>query len=261
MDQGRTAPVGFTLVELLVVIAIIALLLAILMPSLGKAREAARRAVCASNLRQSGIAAFSYAEDDTQFLPTAQYNNHPVNQLLGTYQAYRFNRNGNVHPTDWHNLGLLYRLDYVKNPVLFYCPSQPSTAFQYQPMRSWWNDPANPDTGPNASPEPRTGYMWNPRVSWTGSTSPLVPDGGDRMRIFTSLTNLTSGGMLAVDMTHGRPHVAHSGPPSWNVLYGGGAVRLRASQSFYDNMPTYDQTNGVGRLFYEEGLANLELGR
>lgn len=54
---------AFTLIELLVVISIIALLIALLLPALGGARAAARDAVCASNLRQVGVAAHSYAVD------------------------------------------------------------------------------------------------------------------------------------------------------------------------------------------------------
>ena len=55
MSHEQRTENGFTLVELLVVISIIALLLAILMPTLGKARAQVRRLVCASNLRQCNL--------------------------------------------------------------------------------------------------------------------------------------------------------------------------------------------------------------
>ena len=60
---------GFTLVELLVVISIIALLVSILLPALGSAREAARATVCATNLRSLGFAIVYYADDNNNFLP------------------------------------------------------------------------------------------------------------------------------------------------------------------------------------------------
>jgi prepilin-type N-terminal cleavage/methylation domain-containing protein/prepilin-type processing-associated H-X9-DG protein len=60
---------GFTLIELLVVISIIALLMAILMPALSKAREVAKRAVCMSNLRQIGIGVNTYTTENKDILP------------------------------------------------------------------------------------------------------------------------------------------------------------------------------------------------
>lgn len=62
---------GFTLIELLVVIAIIAIMAAMLLPGFNKAREMARRAACANNLKQFGTALAMYVVDWNGFLPTA----------------------------------------------------------------------------------------------------------------------------------------------------------------------------------------------
>ena len=68
-NSFRKRRFGFTLIELLVVIAIIAVLLAILLPSLRRVIEQARRAVCQNNLHQGGAAMFMYAGDFDDALP------------------------------------------------------------------------------------------------------------------------------------------------------------------------------------------------
>jgi prepilin-type N-terminal cleavage/methylation domain-containing protein/prepilin-type processing-associated H-X9-DG protein len=65
--RGQMA--GFTLIELLVVISIIALLISLLMPAIGKARDTARGAVCASSLRQVFLAFPVYAQENTDHFP------------------------------------------------------------------------------------------------------------------------------------------------------------------------------------------------
>ena len=72
---------GFTLMELLVVISIVALLMSILMPSLNKAKEQARKIVCMSNLRSVSLVYQYYANDNRDWLPWPVYNWHYPNVL------------------------------------------------------------------------------------------------------------------------------------------------------------------------------------
>ncbi len=68
--EPRRAASAFTLVELLVVIGVIAVLIGLLMPVLSRARAAANRAVCLSNIRQLGIGVLMYCNDNDGYFPT-----------------------------------------------------------------------------------------------------------------------------------------------------------------------------------------------
>ncbi len=96
--EVRKMKKGFTLIELLVVIAIIAILAAMLLPVLGKAREKARGAVCISNLKQISLALKMYTED---------YGRR-ISSYAGTAGAWQ---------------GALYDLGYCPNWGTFKCPS------------------------------------------------------------------------------------------------------------------------------------------
>ena len=93
---------GFTLIELLVVIAIIAILAAILFPVFARARDAARKTTCISNLKQLGTGILMYAQDYDECLVPVQ---------VGTCQA-----------ADSFTWGDLVQ-PYVKNTELLRCPS------------------------------------------------------------------------------------------------------------------------------------------
>src|SRR5689334_19706760 len=89
---------GFTLIELLVVVAIISILAAMLLPALNKAKENGRRSVCASNLKQLGVAVRLYADDNADRTPPFRESNAGElfwMHFIGPYMGKKYSPPGN----------------------------------------------------------------------------------------------------------------------------------------------------------------------
>ena len=124
----------FTLIELLVVVAIIGILVSILMPSLSKAREQTRRAVCKSNLRQIAIGATVYANDNKHWTPDWPGRTYTPGS---TYDGARNISYG--QPAI--GIGLLITNEYIEEgaaPGVLYCPSRvPGSKFSLTNSVGW----------------------------------------------------------------------------------------------------------------------------
>jgi prepilin-type N-terminal cleavage/methylation domain-containing protein/prepilin-type processing-associated H-X9-DG protein len=217
--RPRPRTKAFTLVELLVVIGIIAVLIGILLPTLGRARSTARRAACLSNLRQIGQALNMYANMHKGQIPIGGV------RWIG-YEMYW----GADHP---EKLGALVESRLLPLGGVMYCPSQ-------QDPKWLFNTPEN-----NLLPKKpaRAGYTTRPCVAWTAFGYPGDKNGP---LPFPRLTKLKNKAVVA-DMTglppnHGwtriDPNVTH--PGGVNVLFGDGSARTvfisKAMQAYYDKI-------------------------
>lgn len=118
---SRSRASGFTLIELLVVIAIIAILAAILFPVFARAREAARKTTCLSNLKEIGLACLMYVQDYDETYPWLMMDGRNNNDTTGLSQGMA---SGGPQLNGQRALFMEAKFQpYIKSYQLFGCPT------------------------------------------------------------------------------------------------------------------------------------------
>lgn len=146
----RSTRPAFSMIDLLVSLAVIAILVALMMPTLAKASEAANRLKCASNLRQIGVGIQMFTFDNrsrlpnTTFIDPNQPSDHELHETVhlrlsaDMIQSRQSARNRKPVTTDrWDGLGWLFAKSYLAEPRIFYCPSHDGD-FDYEKFIPQW---------------------------------------------------------------------------------------------------------------------------
>lgn len=225
VKTSRPAPAGaFTLVELLVVIGVIALLMALLLPTLGRSHEMARRVVCLSNLRQVYACFQFYAQDNRDQAPIG------YRTASKQYNSMVFSTTGGQR---WVLFGLLYSGGYMNSPQILFCPSENNDKFMFNTSANPWPLRGSlPTTNIQAGYCARPQYeipddLANPPQSVPPFTMPRLNDFGDSA--------------ILADLTSARTRVVTRHSDGINVLYANGSAKWVPLSAFSQSAPDWPE--------------------
>ena len=208
MLKRRAFTRAFTLVELLVVIGIIAVLVAILLPVLGKARQAADRTACLSNLRQVHQAFHLYS--------LASRDQVPIGYRTASKQF-----NSMIYSTTtggkWVLFGLLYDGKFLRERRVLYCPAEKNPKFDFDTA-----DNPFPIYGVVPTKNIQSGYGARPQQEIPDDLAnpppALLPFAMPKLNRFRSRA-------ILADLTAARTRVITRHRTGINVLFGDGGAR------------------------------------
>jgi prepilin-type N-terminal cleavage/methylation domain-containing protein len=224
---------AFTLVELLVVIGIIAILIGILLPTLSRAQESARKTVCLSNMRTLSDYLKLYSVSYKDAIPVGFMDQKAFSYLLN------WNNGNGTKPSQ---MGLLIMAGLSKDPKAFFCPSETREEYSYapNPVGGFSDNPWPFKTTPGG-PHTATGYVSRPIANWpshsagmistntgggnktpadTGFWLPGDGKGGIAMPRFSKL----KGQALLADIMEDKTAILQRHKKGLNVLYGHGGA-------------------------------------
>lgn len=231
--SGKGKVRAFTLVELLVVVGIIALLVTILMPSLGRALELTRRTKCKTNLHSLGRAWHIYWTDNEDMFPGINFDYGNKNRDTISQSCLYIMLDNHIV-----NTGLLWQYKYTTGPDIYICP----TTDRNITGREWFDDKVGayaPWTSPNPwPPDTRRNTYHHCRMTYAtrrmdyysladvGGSPPVLAMEEPFMLRQMKMNELTdmSGFSFMADNINGPVCARFSHYPGVNVMYADGHV-------------------------------------